>query len=97
MDIDLKKEPITLYEVKCRLCGQKIRSSEKSGCHKLLIKHVDNDCPIAKTMKDWEKQGIYKEMIGFLQEQEISKRVKELVGKYGFNKVKEALDELEPE
>lgn len=57
MNIDLKKGTVTVYEVKCRLCGQKIRSSEKGGCHKLLIDHVDHNCSVLKTMRDWEKQG----------------------------------------
>lgn len=97
MKIDLKKGEVTIYEVTCRLCGEKIRSPEKDGCHKLLVEHVDNNCKIAKTMKDWERQGIYKEMMEFLLQQRILKEVEKLVKKYGFEKVKHALDMLELE
>jgi len=44
------KGTVTLYEVKCSLCGQKIRSPEKGGCQELLVKHVDNECKVASKM-----------------------------------------------
>ena len=96
MEIDLKKGTVTLYEATCSLCKQKIRSPDKGGCRELLVKHIDNECEIAKTLKEWEKEGIYKEMMGFLREAAILKQVKKLVKKYGFEQVKQALNELEP-
>lgn len=95
MDIDLKKGTVTLYEVKCSLCGQKIRSAEEGGCHELLIKHIDNECETAKTMRDWEKRGIYKEMMGFLREEALTKKLKKLLKHYKFDEIKHTLEQLE--
>ena len=96
MDIDLEKGTVTIYEVQCRLCKRKVRSPTKEGCHQTLINHVDNDCEIAKTMREWNKRGIYKEMMSVLHEEAIEKDVQKLVKKYGFDKVKKVLDELAP-
>lgn len=95
MDIDLGKGTVTIYEVKCSLCGQKIRSAEKNGCHELLVKHVDNECKIAQTMRDWEKQGIYKEMMGFVRKDALIAKLEKLLKHYSFEEVKEAFEGLE--
>jgi len=95
MKVDLKKGTATLYEVKCKLCGEKIRSAEKSGCQELLVKHIDNECKIAKTMKDWEQRGIYKEMMGFLKIEGLDKDLKKLLKHYSIEEIKDAIERLE--
>lgn len=95
MELDLKKGTVTLYEVKCKLCGKKIRSTKKGGCGELLIQHIDNECEIAKAMKDWEKRGIYKEMMGFLREEGLDKDLKKLLKHYSIEEIRNALERLE--
>ncbi len=97
MNIDLEKGTVTLYEVKCKLCGEKIRSAEKGGCHELLVNHIDNECKIAKTMRAWEREGIYKEMMGFLRLDGLTEDLKKLLKHYKFEEIKHALEQLEPE
>ena len=94
MKIDLKKGTVTLYEAKCSLCGKKIRSPEKGGCQKLLADHIDNECETARTMRNWEKQGIYKEMVGFLREEALDKNLKKLLKHYSLDELKDALERL---
>ena len=97
MDIDLKKGTVTLYEVKCSLCGKKIRSAEEGECQKLLENHIDNECETAKVMRDWEKRGIGKEMMAYLREDGLTAKLKKLLKHYKFEEIKHALDLLEPE
>jgi len=97
MDIDLEKGTVTIYETKCRLCGQKIRSPEKGGCQKLLEDHVDNECETAKTYRDWDKRGIYKKMMGFLRLSALDKDLKKLLKHYSVEEIKDAVERLEVE
>lgn len=97
MNIDLKKGTVTLYEVKCSLCGEKIRSPEKGGCRELLSSHIDNDCKTVKQMREWEKQGVCKEMMGLLRLQGLDKDLKKLLKHYSFEEIKDAIERLEIE
>jgi len=97
MNIDLKKGAVTIYEAKCSLCGQKIRSPEKGGCQEALAKHIDNECETAKTMRNWEKQGIYKEMVGFLREEALAKDLKKQLKHYSIEEIRHSLEMLEIE
>ena len=94
MKIDLKKETVTIYQVKCSLCGQKIQSAEKDGCKELLSKHVDNECESVKTMRGWEKEGIFKEMMALLRLEGLNKHLKKLLKHYTIEEIKEALENL---
>ena len=91
------KQQVTIYEVKCSLCGQKIRDASEERCRERLSYHIDNECKIVKTMRDWDKQGIYKEMMGFLRQDELTGKLEKLLKHYSFDEVKDALEQLEPE
>ena len=86
---------VTIYEVKCSLCKQKIKATSEEECRKRLSDHIDNECETAKTMRDWDKRGIYKEMMGFLREEALTKDLKKLLKHYSLDELKDALDKLE--
>ena len=95
MDIGPEKRTVMLYEVKCRLCEKIMRSAEKGGCQKLLSDHIDNECKVVQTMRAWEKQGIYKQMMGFLKEDALIKDLKKLLMHYTSEEIRHSLELME--
>lgn len=91
----MAKEKVTIYEVKCSLCGQKIRGSTSAECKQRLSSHIDNDCKTASTMRDWKKQGIYKEMMSFIRGDQLTEKLKKLLKHYTVEEIKEALETIE--
>ena len=89
------KMKITIYEAKCRLCGQKIQATSEEQGAKRLSDHIDNDCKTAKTMREWDKQVIYKEMMSFLREEALRKDIKKLLKHYTLEQIKQTVETLE--
>lgn len=91
------EQKVTIYEVKCSLCGQKIRGVTDKECRERLSSHINNDCETAKTMRSWEKQGIYKEMTGFLRQDALIRKLKKLLKHYTIEEIKNGLESIELE
>ncbi len=91
------KVVVTLYKTKCRLCGHGLHGTSKEMVQKALGSHIDNDCPVASSMREWERKGIYKQMVAALQGQELSGKLAKLVKQFGFDQVKDELMKLEDE
>lgn len=91
------EKQLAVYEVKCCLCRQKIQSPTKDECKQNLSQHIDNECKVASTMRDWDRQGIYKEMISFLREDALIDKLKKFLKHYTIEQMKEALEEIERE
>jgi len=96
-DVMEAQQKITVYEVKCRLCGQKIRSISQDECEQKLSHHIDNECAIASTMRDWDKRGIYKEMMEYIAQEALIDELKKLLKHYTIEQIKEALENIELE
>ena len=90
-----EKVQISIYHVKCKLCGKKIEHPNKQECSKLLNQHLENDCPTMKKMKDWRKKGIYKEMMALLREQGLITDLKKILKHYSAKEICKALNVIE--
>lgn len=91
------KQSVTIYEVKCRLCGDKIQAATDAECRQRLSDHIDHDCKVATSMRRWEKEGIYKEMVGFLSQEALIGGLKKLLKKHTIEELKKALEQIELE
>lgn len=90
-----EKKQLSIYKVKCKLCGTKIKHVNKEECSKLLNEHLENDCPTMKKMKEWEKKGIYKEMMALLREQGLVQDLKKILKHYKPEEIRKALETIE--
>lgn len=92
-----QKIGITAYKVACSLCGEKFIHSDKETCAKMLAGHIDNDCKMVKTLKEWDKAGVTKEMIALIREggQEDSLRKWMKKHKVSIDKTRDILDSIE--
>jgi len=83
------------FQTKCKLCGVLIKGYTKAEVTKKFHHHIDNECRVAQKMKEWEKEGVYNEMMTMLSQSALIDSLEKLVKKYSLEKVKEALETIE--
>jgi len=91
------KQHIVVYETKCRLCGEKIQATTDEECRQRLCDHLDYKCKVANTMREWEKAGIYKEMVSLLSQEGLINDLKKLLKKHSIEEIRDVLEKIELE
>lgn len=82
---------------KCSLCGQKIQGITEEEARRKLVSHIDDDCTTATTLRSWEEQGIYKEMVGLVRLRSLDKVLRRLLKRYSIDEIRETLEMMEDE
>ena len=85
---------VTVYEGQCPFCKTKIRTATEEEYEPAFDQHI-KQCKTYRTLKEWDRLGIRKEMIQALTEQELEEKLRKLIKKYGFDQVKNTLEGLE--
>ena len=85
------------FKVKCRLCGIELQAPTGQELKEKLHNHIDKDCEVAKTLRDWDKAGVFQDMVALLGRQAVSKELQKLIKRYSLETVKEELEFLEQE
>lgn len=93
--LDKAKIGVTFYTVKCSLCGRKMMEATSELLRGRLVTHIDDECEVAKTMRRWEEQGIYKQMMSLLREGELIKDLRKLLKHYSIEEIRKALETIE--
>lgn len=95
----MTKRQVLIYEAKCSLCGQKIQGATEEETRTKLVSHIDNECTAAATMRSWEEQGIYKEMMSAARDlgraENLDKALHKLLKKYSIDEIQHALEMIE--
>lgn len=86
---------ILIYETKCSLCGLKMQDPAEEALRTKLVSHIDNECAVATTIRDWGREGIYKDMIGLLRLESLDKVLRRLLKKYSAEEIRRALETIE--
>lgn len=92
-----EKQTIVVHEVKCRLCGEKIQAATDEECRQKLCDHIDHGCETAKHMREWQSEGIDKEMLGLLSQESLIDKLKKLLKKVSLEDIRDALEKIELE
>ncbi|GAH81309.1 unnamed protein product [marine sediment metagenome] len=82
------QKTVAIYEGKCRLCNKKFQGTREM-IKKQLHDHIENDCEVVKTLKNWEKKGIYEPMMAVYRREGLERDLKKLM-----KKTKSTPDEL---
>ena len=74
------KVTVSIYKTKCKLCGKEFQGT-KEMLKKQISYHIDNYCEMAETYRDWEKKGIFKEMMTIYRRKGLEQDLKKLMKK----------------
>ncbi len=97
MEKEATNRRMVIYQVNCRLCGEKLQAPTSEELKQKLHDHIDKECKAAQRMRGWEKDGIFKDMMHVLRDQALSDALEKLVKKYSLEEVKDALETIELE
>ena len=94
--IDHDKGTVTIgvYEKPCPFCKKKVQGYTPEQFTANMGIHF-NGCKTTQTLLDWERRGIKKEMLAFLSEQGLERKLQKLIKEFGYDMVKDILKQLE--
>ena len=96
IDHDKGTVAISVYEKAYPFCKKKMQGYTSKQFTANMEAHL-NGCETAQMLLDWERRGIKKEMLAFLSEQELKRKLQKLTKEYGYDMVKDTLEQLEEE